>query len=585
MSHVRAEVVALKTNTQDKNIPRSVINQIDDKMTATHNIPHRLHQGANKKSSRCPVCQDTVGFMMLAQICKDCGVSVHSGCSSDLPPTCGLSVQLVSALQGAMTPRSRANSSSRARSSSESRANKDRPLPIPPVNTNKEGEVFVLLRGDWVESVLVLTLDNILDIYQDASRNIRIDQIALTAPHCRVSVQPSVSFSEVYYVSASDRPYTFKLTVHVTGKSEKAVYLMCKNFAQKVEWVNRLEEVITSSPSNMVPIPDGCNEHCKELIAAVPADTEILAMDTVGDVVLIGTTKGLLIRDLSNEVGELRSIEGVDVPVHRIKYIKSIQSVLLATGSDGSTGSQLVMVCARAVQAGSTVHPEPVPEISHCHIFAANENSKGHVYLCAANKHQVSIFEWSPKRAGFVIRNKFSTDKYTGCIYFTEHSVLVGTTKFYEIDLKNFSAEEFLDTCDPGIKRTLKSAEFEGSEPCDVLPILIREAEPEYILCFTRHLLFVDGYGQQTREPMLFSKLPMESTLIGSVLATSFSDRIQLITFDLENTENSTTTLVEVFSAMPHLVGSEKNKLYYTTPGDAAYHLVALDVTKLKQEV
>ena len=39
---VRAEVVALKTNTQDKNIPRSVINQIDDKMTATHNIPHRL---------------------------------------------------------------------------------------------------------------------------------------------------------------------------------------------------------------------------------------------------------------------------------------------------------------------------------------------------------------------------------------------------------------------------------------------------------------------------------------------------------------------------------------------------------------
>ena len=37
--------------------------------------------------------------------------------------------------------------------------------------------MLVLLRGDWVESVLVLTLDNILDIYQDASRNIRIDQV------------------------------------------------------------------------------------------------------------------------------------------------------------------------------------------------------------------------------------------------------------------------------------------------------------------------------------------------------------------------------------------------------------------------
>ena len=29
----------------------------------------------------------------------------------------------------------------------------------------------------------------------------------------------------------------------------------------------------------------------------------------------------------------------------------------------------------------------------------------------------------------------------------TDHSVLVGTNKFFEIDLKNFSAEEFLDHC------------------------------------------------------------------------------------------------------------------------------------------
>ena len=40
----------------------------------------------------------------------------------------------------------------------------------------------------------------------------------------------------------------------------------------------------------------------------------------------------------------------------------------------------------------------------------------------------------------------------TAAIEFTGHSVLVGTTKFYEIDLKSFSAEEFLDLTDPGIK-------------------------------------------------------------------------------------------------------------------------------------
>ena len=73
----------------------------------------------------------------------------------------------------------------------------------------------------------------------------------------------------------------------------------------------------------------------------------------------------------------------------------------------------------------------------------------------------------------------------TACIQFTSHSVLVGTTKFYEIDLKNFSAEgwftlfvlflswitrsfslpEFLDLSHPGIKETVGSQAFSGSLP------------------------------------------------------------------------------------------------------------------------
>jgi len=133
LSRVRSEVVALKTSSSETNLPRGVLSQIDNK-TATHNIPHRLGQGANKKSVRCPVCQETLGFMMLAQVCKDCGVSVHNGCAGSLPPTCGLSSQLISALQdNGSLPRSRTNSDVRGRAASESRKDmKDRPLPIPP---------------------------------------------------------------------------------------------------------------------------------------------------------------------------------------------------------------------------------------------------------------------------------------------------------------------------------------------------------------------------------------------------------------------------------------------------------------------
>ena len=102
--------------------------------------------------------------MMLANICKDCGVAVHNGCADSLPPTCGLSSQLVSALQE-QGPRGRSNSEAggRARSQSRSKSSmKDRPLPIPPHNTDKEGPAQILLRGEWTEAFIVLTLDNIL---------------------------------------------------------------------------------------------------------------------------------------------------------------------------------------------------------------------------------------------------------------------------------------------------------------------------------------------------------------------------------------------------------------------------------------
>ena len=112
---------------------------------------------------------------------------------------------------------------------------------------------------------------------------------------------------------------------------------------------------------------------------------------------------------------------------------------------------------------------------------------QGRVYLCAANEHLVTILEWSSKRGHFVLRNKFSTDQPTKAIHFTDHSVLVGTSKFYEIDLKNFSAEEFLDLTNPGIQKSVATLEFKESAPHCVMDITTDSGEEkEYALAFTR---------------------------------------------------------------------------------------------------
>ena len=48
-------------------------------------------------------------------------------------------------------------------------------------NFCREGAVQVLQGGDWTDALLVLTLDNVLDVYEDASRNIRIDQVDISS--------------------------------------------------------------------------------------------------------------------------------------------------------------------------------------------------------------------------------------------------------------------------------------------------------------------------------------------------------------------------------------------------------------------
>merc|ERR1719369_1600706 len=96
LSRARAEVVALKTDQAGPaHIPAAVLGKVEP---GAHNIPHRLTHATNKRSTKCPVCQQNIGFMAPAQVCRDCCVSVHGGCSSSLPPTCGLPTGMLAAL-------------------------------------------------------------------------------------------------------------------------------------------------------------------------------------------------------------------------------------------------------------------------------------------------------------------------------------------------------------------------------------------------------------------------------------------------------------------------------------------------------
>jgi len=304
----------------------------------------------------------------------------------------------------------------------------------------------------------------------------------------------------------------------------------------------------------------------------------------LGEDKVLGTSQGLAtVRD-----GTVVPVEGISTPVHILYHIPSLHLLLLGTGGEGLS-SQLVTLDSRPVVSGSgPVQPQPIADITHCHIFSCNENAQGKVYLCAANEHLVTIMEWSHKRGYFVVRNKFSTDQPTKAIYFTDHSVLVGTSKFYEIDLKNFSAEEFLDLSHPGIQKSVASLEFKDSSPHGVMNIVDENSsEKEYALAFTRIILFVDSFGQETRPPLMFEKLPVEHRMLGHILVTTFCDRLQFINLSDREAGPGQPKLLPASS--PHLVTSHhesaKHDLLYTYQDIASNNLMVVSMEDLEMNV
>ena len=226
LDRARAEVVALKSSNDPVSLPRKVLEQLDTSAgTTSHNIPHRLVTITNRKSVKCAVCGDSVSLLTAAMNCRECGITIHTSCAPALPNNCGLSSQLASLKTGSTVP---------------STPISNRPLPPAPSNdtkdTLKEGRVQCLISGQWSEVFLVLKSSGTLDVFSGSGQDLshKLEQVGLTLTHCYVSLQSSVSFSEVYHINTTDRPYTFKLTLHTMGKLEKAMYFMCNNFSSKV---------------------------------------------------------------------------------------------------------------------------------------------------------------------------------------------------------------------------------------------------------------------------------------------------------------------------------------------------------------
>jgi citron Rho-interacting kinase len=116
------------------------------------------------------------------------------------------------------------------------------------------------------------------------------------------------------------------------------------------------------------------------------------------------------------------------------------------------------------------------------------ENMKDAVAIAATNCRMV-ILKYDGKGGRFKPVRALDTAQSITAILFTQHSAVLSCDKFFEIDLSNFLAEEFLDMSDQSLRPSKKY------QPMNVFRI----NSLEFLLCFKECGIFVDEYGLRSR--------------------------------------------------------------------------------------
>lgn len=104
---------------------------------------------------------------------------------------------------------------------------------------------------------------------------------------------------------------------------------------------------------------------------------------------------------------------------------------------------------------------------------------------------------------------EIETSEPCSCIHFTNYSILIGTNKFYEIDMKQYTLEEFLDKNDHSLAPAV-FASSTNSFPVSIVQANSTGQREEYLLCFHEFGVFVDSYGRRSRtDDLKWSRLPL----------------------------------------------------------------------------
>ncbi|XP_065273823.1 citron Rho-interacting kinase isoform X1 [Emys orbicularis] len=472
-----------------------------------HNIPHRFNVGLNMRATKCAVCLDTVHFGRQASKCLECQVMCHPKCSTCLPATCGLPAEYATHFSEAFC-RDKLNSPGLQLKEPSSSLRLEGWMKVP--RNNKRGQ------QGWDRKFIVLEGTKVL-IYDAEAREAGqrpVEEFELCLPDGDVTVHGAVGATELANTAKTDVPYILKVESHphTTCWPGRTLYLLAPTFPDKQRWVTALESIVAGGRVSREKAEADAKLLGNSLLKLEGEDRLDIncTMPFSDQVVLVGTEEGLYALNVLKN--SLTHIPGLGA-VFQIHLIKDLDKLLMIAGEERA----LCLVDVKKVkQSLAQSHLPAQPDISPnifeavkgCHLFAAGKVENG-LCICAAMPSKVVVLRYNESLSKFCIRKEIETSEPCSCIHLTNYSIIIGTNKFYEIEMKQYTLEEFLDKND----HSLASAVFASST--NSFPISIIQVNPtgqreEYLLCFHEFGVFVDSYGRRSRtEDLKWSRLPL----------------------------------------------------------------------------
>uniref|UniRef100_A0A3B3B8F6 Citron Rho-interacting kinase n=1 Tax=Oryzias melastigma TaxID=30732 RepID=A0A3B3B8F6_ORYME len=514
------------TRSKETSTPEEFGRRVKERMH--HNIPHRFTVSLNMRAAKCAVCLDTVHFGRQAATCLECNTICHPKCSPCLPATCGLPAEYATHFSEALC-REKANS---------------------PALQVKEASGHVRLEG-WMkqprngkrgqqgwESKYVVLDGTKLSVYDSEPREDCIgaeEEFELCLPDGDVTVHGAVGASELINTAKSDIPYVLKLESHphTTCWPGQSLYFMAPSFPDKQRWVAVLESVVAGSRGSRDKAEADAKLLGNSLLKLEGDDRlDINCTLPLTDqvIVLVGSEEGLYALNVIKN--SLTHIPGL-TSVFQIQILKELDKLLMITGEDRA----LCLVEIKKVkQSLSQSHLPAQPDLSPfifetvkgCHLFSSGKIDNG-LCICAAMPNKITILRHNESLNKFCIRKEIETSEPCSCIHFTGYSIIIGTNKFYEIEMKQYVLEEFLDKNDV----TLASAVFAASShsfPISIIQVTTAPQKDEYLLCFHEFGVFVDAYGRRSRtDDIKWSRLPLSFAYREPYLFVTYFNSLDVI--------------------------------------------------------